>query len=286
MSKAGAGRGTGEYARLGQLELYYETLGAGRPLVLIHGSLMTVSLMNDYPALLAAHRQVISVELQGHGHTRDIGRPLRYELMADDIAALLDHLGVTQADVFGYSTGAGVALQFAFRHPGRLRRLAAMSVTYRTDGLHPEMRAAQDVGGTLEQLSGSPYHRAYEAAAPDPALWPELVRKVLDLDAQPQDWPAAQVSAITSPTMLVVADSDIVRLEHAVEMFHLLGGGIAGDIHGLPSSRLAVVPGTTHTGLCDRAQWVVPMIAEFLDGELSGSVTGGGTGNIRHTPTS
>jgi len=165
---------------------------------------MTASLMNDYAAMLAAGRRVITVELQGHGHTRDIGRPLRYELLADDIAA-------------------------------------------------------------LEQLSGSIYHQAYRDVAPDPERWPGLVRKVLDLDAQPQDWPAARVAAIAAPTMLVVADSDIVRLEHAVEMFHLLGGGVAGDIHGLPAARLAVVPGTTHTGLCDRAEWVVPMIAEFLD---------------------
>ena len=92
---------------------------------------------------------------------------------------------------------------------------------------------------------------------------------MLDLDAQPQDWPAARVAAIAAPTMLVIADSDIVRLEHAVEMFHLLGGGVAGDIHGLPAARLAVIPGTTHFGLCDRAEWVVPMIAEFL-GDASG----------------
>jgi pimeloyl-ACP methyl ester carboxylesterase len=253
--------------RLGQMELYYETIGDGRPLVLIHGSLTTISLLNDYPALLAAHRQVIAVELQGHGHTRDISRPLRYEFLADDIAALLDHLGLAQADLFGYSLGAGVALQVAIRHPGRVRRVVGMSATYRTDGLHPEMTAARDDGSALEQLSGSPYHRAYEAVAPVRGHWPELVRKVLDLDAQPQNWPAAQLAAMKAPTMLIVADSDIVRLEHAVEMFHLLGGGIAGDIHGLPSSRFAVIPGTTHSGLCGRAQWVVPMAAEFLDDE-------------------
>jgi pimeloyl-ACP methyl ester carboxylesterase len=126
------------------------------------------------------------------------------------------------------------------------------------------MTAAADPGAALEQLSGSIYHQAYRDVAPDPERWPGLVRKVLDLDAQPQDWPAARVAAIAAPTMLVVADSDIVRLEHAVEMFHLLGGGVAGDIHGLPAARLTVVPGTTHTGLCDRAEWVVPMIAEFL----------------------
>jgi pimeloyl-ACP methyl ester carboxylesterase len=252
------------FARLGELELYYETQGAGPPLVLIHGSLMTAGLMNDYPALLAAGRRVITVELQGHGHTHDIGRPLRYEPLADDIAALLGHLGLARADLFGYSLGAGVAMQVAMRHPARVRRLAVMSATYRADGLHPEMTAAADPGAALEQLSGSIYHQAYRDVAPDPERWPDLVRKVLDLDAQPQDWPAARVAAIAAPTMLVVADSDIVRLEHAVEMFHLLGGGVAGDIHGLPAARLAVVPGTTHVGLCDRAEWVVPMIAEFL----------------------
>ena len=225
---------------------------------------MTADLLNDYPALLAAGRRVITVELQGHGHTRDIGRPLRYELLADDIAALLDHLGLARADLVGYSLGAGVALQVAMRHPGRVRHLAVISATYRRDGLHPEMTDATDPRAVLEQLSGSEYHQAYLDVAPDPACWPELVRKVLELDAQPQDWPAAQIAAIAAPVMLIVADNDIVRLEHTVEMFHLLGGGIAGDIHGLPAARLAVVPGTTHTGLCASAEWVVPMIAEFL----------------------
>ncbi len=253
-----------QYARLGQLELYYETLGSGQPLVLIHGSLMTIGLLNDYPALLAQHRRVIAVELQAHGHTHDISRPLRYEFLADDIAALLDHLGLPQADLAGYSLGAGVALQVAMRHPGRVRRLIGISATYRSDGLHPEMTAAMDSETMLGQLTGSQYHRAYEEVAPDARLWPELVRKVLDLDTQPQNWPTAQLAAITAPTMLIVADNDIVRLEHAVEMFHWLGGGVAGDLHGLPSARLAVVPGTTHSGLCDRAHWVVPMIAEFL----------------------
>jgi len=257
------------FARLGELELYYETQGTGPPLVLIHGSLMTAGLMNDYPALLAAGRRVITVELQGHGHTRDIGRPLRYELLAGDIAALLDHLGLVRADLVGYSLGAGVAMQVAMRHPGRVRRLAVISVTYRSDGLHPEMTAAADPAAALEQLADSIYHQAYRDVAPDPGRWRELVRKVLDLDAQPQDWPAERVAAIAAPAMLVVADNDIVRLEHAVEMFHLLGGGVAGDIHGLPSARLAVVPGTTHAGLCDRAAWVVPMIAEFL-GDATG----------------
>jgi pimeloyl-ACP methyl ester carboxylesterase len=255
---------TATLARLGELELYCETLGSGPPLVLLHGSLMTIGLMNDYPALLAADRQVIAVEMQGHGHTSDIGRPLRYELLADDIAALLDYLGLARADIFGYSLGAGVALQLAIRHPGRIRRLVCMSVTYRSDGMHQEMTAATNVDAVLDQLADSPYRRAYEAVAPDPGYWPEFVRKVLALDARPQDWPAEQVAAIRAPVMIIAADNDIVRLEHAVEMYHLAGGGVAGDLHGLPASRFAVIPGTTHTGLCDRATLVVPMVTEFL----------------------
>src|SRR5215472_6073365 len=137
----GAGDVTAGFAAINGLELYYETRGAGRPLVLIHGALMSIGLMKDYPARLAASRQVIAVELQAHGHTADIDRPLRFELLADDIVALLDHLGLPEADLFGYSIGAGVALQVAIRHPARVGRLVAASATYRTDGLHPEIAA-------------------------------------------------------------------------------------------------------------------------------------------------
>jgi pimeloyl-ACP methyl ester carboxylesterase len=215
------------------------------------------------PSRLAANRQVIAVELQGHGHTADIDRPLRFELLADDIVALPDHLDLPMADIFGYSVGAGVALQVAIRHPARVGQVVAASATYRTEGLHPEI-AAGNAGGDPDLLRDSPYHRAYQAVAPDPQRWPLLIAKIFDLDAQPQNWPAEQVAAIAAPTMLIVADNDVVRLEHAVEMFHLLGGGIVGDLHGVPDSRLAVVPGTSHVGLCDRAEWVVPMIEEFL----------------------
>jgi pimeloyl-ACP methyl ester carboxylesterase len=257
------GAGNWGFASVNGLELYYETRGAGRPLVLIHGALMTIGLMNDYPARLAASRQVIAVELQAHGHTADIDRPLRFELLADDIVALLDHLGLREADLFGYSVGAGVALQVAIRHPARVGRVVAASATYRTEGLHPEIAAGGD-GGDAGLLQDSPYHRAYQAVAPDTGSWPGLVAKIFDLDAQPQDWASEQIAAITAPTMLIVADNDIVRLEHAVEMIHLLGGGIVGDLRGVPDSRLAVIPGTSHTGLCDRAAWVVPMVEEFL----------------------
>ena len=259
------GHATGGFAPVNGLSLYYETSGVGTPLVLIHGSLMTIGLMNDFPARLAEFRRVIAVELQGHGHTADIDRPLRYELLADDIAALLDHLDLPAADLFGYSLGAGVALQFAIRHPARLGKLVAASVTYRTTGLHPEIIAAMGDQTNAAQLDDSPYHDAYRATAPNPDDWSTLLSKAFELDAQPQTWSATDVSGISAPTMLIVADNDIVRLEHAVEMIHLLGGGIVGDLHDLPASQLAVVPGTTHTGLCKRAEWLAPIIRTFLD---------------------
>jgi pimeloyl-ACP methyl ester carboxylesterase len=259
------GQGTAEFAPVNGLRMYFETSGAGPPLVLIHGSLMTIGLMNDFPARLSEFRQVIAVELQAHGHTADIDRPLRYELLADDIAALLDHLDLADADVFGYSLGAGVALQAAIRHPARVRKLIAASVTYRSSGLHAEMTAQSDAAEAVAQLEDSPYHDAYRATAPNPDDWPTLLGRVFELDAQPQDWAADDVAGIAAPTMLIAADNDIVRLEHAVEMIHLLGGGIAGDLHGLPASQLLIVPGTTHTGLTTRAAWLAPMIRAFLE---------------------
>jgi pimeloyl-ACP methyl ester carboxylesterase len=149
-----------------------------------------------------------------------------------------------------------------------VRRVVAASVTYRTDGLHPDLATAQ-AGAALDQLDGTPFHDAYVAVAPQPERWHTLVAKNFDLDAQPQEWPTETIRAIEAPVMLVVADSDIVRLEHAVELFHLLGGGVVGDLDGLPRCRLAVVPGTSHVGLIDRSDWLIPMITEFLDGARS-----------------
>jgi pimeloyl-ACP methyl ester carboxylesterase len=254
------------FAEVNGLRMYYEVHGAGDPLVVLHGSLMTVELMDAFVNQLASARMVIAAELQAHGRTRDIDRPLRYESMADDIAALIEHLQLEAADVFGYSTGAAVALQLALRHPAKVRRVIAASVTYRHDGLHPEFGAGTDLEATLAELKDSVYHRAYRAVAPAPSAWPALVRKVLDLDAQPQDWPADEIAAIATPVMLITADNDIVRLEHTVELYHLLGGGVPGDLHGLPAAWLAVIPGTTHSGMQERAAWVAPLIAGFLAG--------------------
>ncbi|MFJ6197309.1 alpha/beta fold hydrolase [Micromonospora sp. NPDC092111] len=255
------------YAPVNGLSLYYESHGvaAGRPVVLIHGALSGIGTsFGTILPLLAQHRPVIAVELQAHGHTPDVDRPLTVDALAADVVGLLDHLGVAVADVFGWSMGAAVALRLGTDHAARVGRLVLASVTFHPGGLHPGLL---DGIGDLEpeHLHGSELHEAYLRTAPDPAGWPALVAKVRRLDADLPQWPASAIRALAAPTMIVLADSDIVRPEHAVEMFRLLGGGVAGDLVGLPGCRLAVLPGTTHGTVPQRAHWLAPMVDEFLD---------------------
>jgi pimeloyl-ACP methyl ester carboxylesterase len=255
------------YANVNDLTMYYEEhgAGAGRPLVLIHGALSAIGTsFGTILPLLAKNRRVIAVELQAHGHTADIDRDLTVEHFADDVVALLDHLGIDRADVFGWSMGAAVALRLGTDHADRVGRLVLASVSYDTDGLYPGLLdGIQDL--RPEHLHGSEFHEEYLRTAPDPAAFPTLVEKVKRLDGDLPRWPAEQIRAIGAPVLLVLADSDIVRPEHAVEMFRLLGGGVPGDLTGLPQSRLAILPGTTHTSIPQRADWLAPMIDEFLD---------------------
>ena len=260
----------GDYAEVNGLRMYYETLGTGRPLVVLHGAYMTVDGMGGLVTNFAESRRVIAVELQGHGRTADVAdRPITYEGMADDVAAMLRHLGIDEADAFGYSMGGGVALQLAIRHPGSVRRLVVVSASYTSDGMQPELHEMVP-SITPEMFAGSPMESAYRELAPNPEDFPVLVEKLKELDMTPFDWGAENIQGIGAPTMIVVGDSDAVSLEHAVEMFRLLGGGAMGDLSGLPDSQLVVLPGTAHfippgSGVLDRAGWLVPMIGRFLD---------------------
>ncbi len=255
------------YAPVNGLSMYYEIHGAGQPLVVLHGAYMTIDTMGSLVPLLAEDRQVIAVELQGHGRTADIDRPLRYELMADDTAALLRHLGIAAADFFGYSMGGGVAIQLAMRHPAVVRKLVVASASYTSDGVYPELLAMIETI-TPEVFAGTPWLEAYERVAPNPAAFPTLVAKLKALDVEPFAWPAEQIRAITAPVFVVVGDADAVRPEHAVELFRLLGGGVMGDLAGLPRSQLAVLPGTSHVGMIERAEWLLPMLRAFLDAPM------------------
>jgi len=256
------------YASVNGLEMYYEIHGAGRPLVLLHGALMTIdTTFGEVLSTFATGRQVIAVEQQGHGRTADIDRPLTYEQMADDTAALLRQLEVEEADVFGYSMGGNIALQLAIRHPDLVRKIVVAGSNYHPDGTYPELLAALNAS-TPEDFAGSQWHEAYARVAPDPEHWPTLVGKVLELERGFAGWQDEALRSIAAPAQVIIGDADIVRPEHAVQMFRLLGGGVAGDLVGLPHSQLAVLPGTTHETLVDRADWLVSMIEAYLDAPM------------------
>jgi pimeloyl-ACP methyl ester carboxylesterase len=259
--------GAGSYASVNGLEMYYEIHGTGEPLVLLHGAYMTIDAMGEVVPSLAKTRRIIAVELQGHGRTADIDRPLSYEQMADDTAALLRHIGIEEADIFGYSMGGGIALQVTIRHPEVVRKLVLASVYYNNDGVYPEVLEAIETI-TPEAFAGTPWREEYARIAPNPEDFPTLVAKLKELDLTFVGWPSEDIQAIEAPALLIIGDSDVVRPEHAVEMFRLVGGGVAGDLAGLPSSRLAMLPGTTHVGLVERADLLVSMIGEFLDAPI------------------
>lgn len=244
------------YADVNGLSLYYEEHGDGEgtPLVLLHGGFGIGAMFSPILPSLSTGRKVITVDLQGHGHTADIDRPLRHELMADDVGALIRHLGLEEADVMGYSLGGYVALQTAIRHPEVVRRLVTVSIPLKSDGWYPSVREQQhNIGADMaEALKQSPLYTTYAAVAPRVEDWDVLVTKVgegmrLDFDY------TEQAKSIQAPVLLVFADADAIRYEHIVDVLRIFGGG-QGDpgwdgSGGRGTAQLAIVPGTTHYDL-------------------------------------
>jgi pimeloyl-ACP methyl ester carboxylesterase len=256
------------YVDVNGLKMYYEVYGNGKPIVLLHGSFMSIPLnWSHIIPLLANDRKVIVMEMQGHGRTKDIAREFSYEGMADDISGLIKHLKLDSVDVVGYSMGGGVAFQLAVRHPEQVRRLVVLSGAYAHDGWWPDVEASFSTM-TAEMFQGSPIQKQYDSLGNDPAHFPEFVRKVISIDLKPYDW-SKDVKKIQVPIFMAIGDADGVRYEHALELFRAKGGGKMGDLHGLPKSRLAIIPGTTHVGMMGRTDWLIPMITDFLDSDLN-----------------
>lgn len=256
------------YAQVNGTNLYYETHGDGAPLILLHGGLGLGSMFGELLPTLAANRKVIAVDLQGHGRTADVDRPLRLTLMADDVAALIDHLGIGPADVMGYSMGGGVALRVAIQHPNAVKKLVLMSAPYASDGWHEDIRA-QWVGmgsAAAPFMQETPMYQSYVSVAPAPDGFPALLDKMGELLREPYDW-TEDVAAMTTPTLLIFGDADSVSPAHAVRFFELLGGGKrdgSWDGSGMTPHRLWIVPGQTHyTIFMDPA--IAQPIVQFLD---------------------
>lgn len=256
------------YADVNGLKMYYEVYGKGKPIVLLHGSYMNIPLnwLHVIP-MLAKDRKVIVTEMQGHGRTKDISREYSYEGLADDVSGLLKHLKIDSADILGYSMGGGVAFQVAVRHPEQVRRLVVLSGAYRHDGWWPEVEA-QFATMNADMFKGTIIQKQYDSLGNDPALFPEFVKKVISIDLKPYDW-SKDVKKIQAPIFMAIGDADGIRYEHALELIRAKGGGKMGDINGLPQSRLAILPGTTHIGMMQRADWLIPMITDFLDSDLN-----------------
>jgi pimeloyl-ACP methyl ester carboxylesterase len=258
------------YADVNGLSLYYEEHGDGEPLILLHGAFGTGEMFGPVLSELARNRRVITADLQGHGRTADIGRPLRFETMADDIAGLIGHLGLAQADVMGYSLGAGVAMRLAIQHPELVRRLIIVSQPCERDGCYPEVLAAfEHMGRQLaEPFMRTPLYQVYSRVAPNIEDFPVLLDKVGDALRQDYDW-SAEIGSITAPVMLVYGDADSVIPAHIVEFYALLGGGLKDanwDGSARPASRLAILPGRIHTDISTAPELAAAVIP-FLDAQ-------------------
>lgn len=258
----------GGYAPVHGLKMYYEIHGQGQPLILIHGGLGSSGMFDAILPELSKGHKVIAVDLQAHGRTADVDRPLSYEAMADDVAELIRHLGIPAADVMGYSVGGEVVLRTAIQHPDVVRKLVIVSATYRRDGWYPEILAGESQLNpqTAEQMKQTPIYQSYAQIAPRPQDWPVLCNKLGNLFRQDYDW-SVDVAKIKLPVLLVFGDADAVRTVSAVQFFELLGGGQRDggwDASGMSHARLAILPGTTHYTIFSSPQ-LSSVVTRFLD---------------------
>ena len=246
------------YADVNGLHMYFEVYGAGTPLVLLHGGMLSIRL--NFAGLiptLAKHHQVIGVELQGHGRTADIDREITPAALASDVIALLDHLGIEKAHVLGHSMGGAVAMELAVTAPDRLLSVVPVSVTVRPDGMHEDLRDPSRFATSSRlptQQDFAEFREEYERLSPHPEHFDEFLARLSASNADLQGWSDEQLAGIRSPLLHVLGDHDFTTVEHAALMQKLI-----------PGSQLAVLPGTTHMQATRRADLLLPMLAEFLD---------------------
>jgi len=258
------------HASINGLSYYYEIRGKGEPLLLLHGGLGSGDMFAPILPALGDGRQIITVDLQGHGRTALGDRPISLVDMGNDMAALLAKLGHTRVDVMGYSLGAGVAFRLAVQHPESVRRLVLVSAGFARDGFYPEMlpMQAQMGAGMAPMLKDTPMYKSYVAVAPHPEEFPKLLDRLGVLMRTPYDW-RDDVKKVQAETMLVCGDSDMFRLDHIVEFYHLLGGGQrdAGWMREhIAKNRLAILPNVTHYEIFLSPQ-LAPTVRPFLDGK-------------------
>ncbi|MCZ4092908.1 alpha/beta fold hydrolase [Sinorhizobium psoraleae] len=256
----------GDRVKVNGMQMYYEVSGEGDPLIVLHGAYMNIPSMGEIIPKLAETHKVYALELQGHGRTTDIDRPITYPNLADDVAAFMDAAGIEKADVFGYSMGSAAGLQLAIRHPEKADKLVAASVAYDAEGWQPAFKEFIPQM-TVEMFVAMPFAEEFRKLAANPDGFPDLVKKLIQLEKEPMAW-EADVKALKTPVLIVTGDADVATLEHSVALFRLLGGGVMGDMgKPLPASRLAVLPATSHTAVIKQPQLLHAFIEPFLKGE-------------------
>jgi pimeloyl-ACP methyl ester carboxylesterase len=262
---------SGKYADVNGMKVYYEIHGQAAPntipLIVLHGAYMNIPSMGAIIPKLAQTHRVYALELQGHGRTNDIDRPITYPNLADDVAAFMDVVGLKRADVFGYSMGAAAGLQLAIRHPEKVNKLIAASGGYDVEGWQPEFKAFIPQMTVEMFVNMPPFAEDYRKLAPNPDGFPALVKKLIQLEKEPMAWEES-VKALKTPVLIITGDADVATLEHSVALFRLLGGGGMGDMgKPLPASRIAVLPATSHTAVITQVDLLSAFIEPFLKGE-------------------
>jgi pimeloyl-ACP methyl ester carboxylesterase len=266
LASAVADAQAGSRVNVNGMSMYYEVSGSGSPLVVLHGSYMNIRDMGRIIPKLARTHQVYALEFQGHGRTTDIDRPITYQNLADDVAAFMNAVGLRKADIFGYSMGAIAGLQLAIRHSEKVNKLVFAGGAYDFEGWQPEFRAMIPKQ-TVEMMLQTPFAKDYPKLAANPKGFPELVRKVIALQNEPMAW-ESDVRALKVPVLIIGGDADGATLEHYVQMFRLLGGGVMGDMgKPLPASRLAIMPATAHTAIITQTDLLLGFIEPFLKGD-------------------
>jgi pimeloyl-ACP methyl ester carboxylesterase len=259
------------HADVNGIKLYHEIYGAGEPLVLIHGGLTTIGEMHGWLEPLAQSRRVIAVEMQGHGHTADTDRPMTFATMGDDIAALLDHLGIPNADVVGHSFGGASAIRAAIQHPDKVRRLVVISSPYARSGWYPEaQKGMSQVGAAMAaNMMQTPTGQLSKEWS-EPQRFPQFLDKMGKMMGTDYDW-SAEVAKLPMPVLLLFTDNDSVSQRHIAEFFALLGGGVkepGWQNTQLSKSRLAIVPGYSHYNFLTAPE-VPQIIGKFLADPLT-----------------
>jgi pimeloyl-ACP methyl ester carboxylesterase len=256
------------YAPVNGLKMYYEIHGTGKPLVLLHGAFNSIN--TAFAQLIPAvsnKRQVIAIEMQGHGRTNDIDRSFSFEAMADDVAGVLKYLKIDSADVFGYSMGGGIAQQLAIRNPKMVKKLIITSSVYKYEGWTQETRSILPML-TPQMFEATPIKQEYDKLAPDPKHWTEFINKMKKFVTTSYDFGADKIKAIKSPTLIIIGDGDGVLPEHAVDMYRLRGGSYMVDFGPIHAAQLAILPASSHISVMMQTEWLMSMITPFLDTKL------------------